>query len=243
MRVNFSGKRSLVTSFLVAMALSSLISCQEAPSTVTTNLDDGQVTGPIADEHGHLHDDGESIYGILGGDGECIKATKEQKAYVDYGNKLYSDFIKACINKTGASTWCQQLTRPNPDSADIFACTYGPKQAHRFIHPDKSTWGNAFEAVKIIEDLQRQGVGVRRIYNWWRPEPYNKNVEGAGGRHPLGTSIDVEFDSHRDKNLAFRALCRMRRYGRIKAIGYYPSQGLHLGVGDKIPNTWGKSCG
>lgn len=238
---NFSGKRSLAPSFVMAFTLIFLVGCQEAPPAVDTDLDNGQLTSPIADEHGHLHDDGESIFGLTGGD--CTKASKEQKAYVDYGNKLYDKFIKTCVNETGASTWCKQLTRPNPDSADIFACTYGSKQIHRFIHPDRSTWSSAIKAVRIIEDLQRQGIGVRRIYNWWRPEPYNKNVDGAGGRHPLGTSVDVEFNSNRDKNLAFRALCKMRSKGRIKAIGYYPSHGLHLGIDDKIPNTWGKSCG
>lgn len=244
MRFNFSGKRNLPRSFALAIALASLIGCAKATSPGVEDLNNGEITSPIADEHGHLHDDGESIFGVaqsLTGAG-CVKATAQQKAYVDYGNKLYKDFIKQCVNRTGASTWCEQLTRPNPDSAEIFACTYGEDQEHRFIHPDQSTWRNAFEAVKIIEDLQRSGIGVRRIYNWWRPEPYNKNVEGAGGRHPLGTSVDVEFDSQSDKNSAFRALCRMRSQGRIKAIGYYPTHGLHVGIDDKVPNTWGKDC-
>lgn len=241
MRFNFSGKRNLATSLASAIALVSLMGCSEAPPAAEFDFDDGQLTSPIADEHGHLHDDGESIFGLVKGSG-CIKATEQQKAYVDHGNKLYKEFLKKCINETGASTWCEQLTRPNPDSADVFACTYGEDQVHRFIHPDKSTWENAFEAVKIIETLQGNGIGVRRIYNWWRPEPYNKNVDGAGGRHPFGTSVDVEFDSNRDKDLAFRALCRMRSQGRISAIGYYPSHGLHFGIKDKVSNTWGKSC-
>ncbi len=241
MRFNFSGTRSLAASLASAMALISLVGCADSASTVVTDLDDGRLTTPIADEHGHLHDDGEFIFGLMGGSG-CVKATKEQKAYVDYGNTLYKEFVKSCIKSTGSSNWCEQLTRPNPDSAEIFACTYGEKQIHRFIHPDKSTWKGAFEAVKILESLQAKGIGVRRIYNWWRPEPYNKNVDGAGGRHPFGTSVDVEFESTRDKNLAFSALCRMRSQGRLKAIGYYPSQALHLGISDRIPNTWGKNC-
>lgn len=241
MRFNFSRKRNLAKSLASAIALISLVSCSEAPPAVQDDLDNGHLSSPIADEHGHLHDDGESVFGLMGGSG-CVEATEQERAYVDYGNKFYKEFIKKCVDQTGAAYWCEELTRPNPDSADIFACTYGEQQTHRFIHPDKSTWRNAFEAVKIIEDLRRKGIGVRRIYNWWRPEPYNKNVDGAGGRHPLGTSVDVEFHSNRDKNLAFRALCKMRNQGRIKAIGYYPSQGLHIGINDKIPNTWGKNC-
>lgn len=241
MRFNFSRTRSLAASFISVMSLISLVGCADATSTVMGDLEDGRLTTPIADEHGHLHDDGESIFGLMGGSG-CVKATKEQKAYVDHGNKLYKQFIQSCIKETGSPTWCEQLSRPNPDSADVFACTYGDKQIHRFIHPDQSTWANAFKSVKIIEALQDKGIGVRRIYNWWRPEPYNKNVDGAGGRHPFGTAVDVEFESTRDKNLAFSALCKMRSQGRIKAIGYYPSHALHIGIADKIPNTWGKNC-
>lgn len=229
---------------LLALAISTLTGCQqEHPQALIgdVDLDNGQVTSPIADEDGHLHDDGESLFGLVHGSG-CVKATDEQIAEVNKGNRLYEEFLKYCLNKTGASRWCEELTRPNPDSADIFECTYGPKQAHRFIHPDRSTWANAVTAVRIIEDLQEKDIAVKRIYNWWRPEPYNKNVDGAGGRHPFGTAVDVEFDSQRDKNLAFAQLCKMRAAGRLKAIGYYPSLGLHLGVDDRIPNTWGKSC-
>lgn len=241
MRMNFSGKRNLALPLFLAVALFSLIGCQPERPTRMTDLDDGRITSPIADEEGHIHDDGESIYDLMGGSA-CAKATAAQIAEVDKGNGLYKEFLKACVKSTGETAWCEELTRPNPDSAGIFTCTYGPDQVHRFIHPDRSTWPNAFEAVKIIVDLQAKHIGVKRIYNWWRPEPYNKNVDGAGGRHPFGTAVDVEFDSQRDKNLAFGELCKMRNAGRLKAIGYYEGLGLHFGIADRTPNTWGKTC-
>jgi hypothetical protein len=239
MRKSISGKRALALALFSTLSLA-LTSCSESPPTVMSDLEDGNIKSPIADEHGHLHDDGEFILEMVRG--RCVKANAEQKAEVDLGNTFYDEFLKKCADKTGASPWCAQLTRPNPDYVEDFVCTYGEDQPHRFIHPDKSTWEHAFEAVKIVEDLQAKEINVRRIYNWWRPEPYNKNVEGAGGRHPFGTSVDVQFETQKDKNLAFKALCKMRKDGRIKAIGYYSGLGLHFGVADKIGNTWGNTC-
>lgn len=36
--------------------------------------------------------------------------------------------------------------------------------------------------------------------------------------------------------------CQYRKNGRLRALGYYAGTGLHLGVGDTNPNTWGKAC-
>jgi hypothetical protein len=41
---------------------------------------------------------------------------------------------------------------------------------------------------------------------------------------------------------AFSQLCKWRAQGRLRAVGYYGSTGLHFGIGDKTANTWGKSC-
>lgn len=172
----------------------------------------------------------------------CVEANQQQIDEVNLGNSKREQFLALCYQETNNSCWCDQLIRPNPESIDIFHCTYGNQQVHQLIHPDERTWSHAVEAVKIVNDLQKMNLKVKQIYNWWRPEPYNKNVSGAAGRHPFGTSIDVKFDSKSIKDKAYTQLCRMRKQGRIRALGYYPTTAIHLGIGDKTANTWGKAC-
>ncbi|HVK60679.1 MAG TPA: hypothetical protein VM432_03970 [Bdellovibrionales bacterium] len=172
----------------------------------------------------------------------CKRATAQEIARVNEGNKKLKAFVKACVKKTGSEEWCNQLTRPNPESYDIFKCTYGANQPHMLIHPDETTWGFAFEAVKLVQELEARNVGVCLVYNWWRPEPYNQNVGGAAARHPFGTSIDVAFCTKAEQQKAHAVLCELRSHGRLRALGEYPGTGLHLGVGDTRDNTWGKPC-
>lgn len=107
---------------------------------------------------------------------KCQRATKKQRAYVNLGNKKQNTFIEACNKATRDSAWCQEILRPNPDSRGAFACTYGWTQPHMLIHPNPKTWKFAFEAVKIADELFQKGIHVCAINNWWRPEPYNRNV-------------------------------------------------------------------
>lgn len=172
----------------------------------------------------------------------CLRATASQISFVDLGNSKLTQFMNRCYAETNNSVWCKQIARPNPESISTFDCTYGIGQPHTFIHPDAKTWSNAITAVKLVKELEAKGVGVASIYNWWRPEPYNKNVGGAAGRHPFGTSVDVRFESKRDQEIAHRQLCKWRKQGRLRALGYYSGTALHLGIGDTAANTWGKSC-
>lgn len=181
--------------------------------------------------------DGGQIYPVA-----CTAANATQRAAVNAGNAKAARFLQLCRAAAAGSVWCEQLMRPNPSSRSTFSCTYGSAQPHQLIHPDESTWANAFKAVQIIQDLESLGVRVAQIYNWWRPEPYNANVGGSRTRHPFGTSIDVRFASLPDMEKAHALLCEFRRKGRLRALGYYGSTGLHFGVGDSNPNTWGKSC-
>lgn len=188
----------------------------------------------------HTHADGSISEEILASG--CVKASTSQTQQVGLGLTKKEEFLQLCSQETNGSPWCNELVRPNPQSASKFRCTYGTSQSHVLIHPDERTWTYPITAVKIIQDLQAKGLKVSQIYNWWRPEPYNKNVGGAAGRHPYGTSIDVRFASNGEADRAFRELCKMRRQGRLRAIGHYGSSSLHIGVGDKTANTWGKSC-
>ncbi len=172
----------------------------------------------------------------------CKAATRAQISVVNQGNAKKESFLQKCARDTGGSAWCAQLIRPNPSSVSIFRCTYGATQVHQLINPNETSWKHAIGAVKLIVDLEQKGLRVCQIYNWWRPEPYNKNVGGAAGRHPLATSVDVRFCSNADANRAFDELCKYRKQGRIRAIGHYGTSALHFGVGDSTANTWGRTC-
>lgn len=172
----------------------------------------------------------------------CTSASSQQIATVNQGNAKRSAFQAACERATGSTRWCLEVERPNPASRNTFTCTYGAQQPHRLIHPDEATWSNAFKAIELIQRLSSEGICVQQIYNWWRPEPYNRNVGGAAGRHPFGTAVDVRFCTNRDAVRAFDRLCEFRRRGEVRALGYYGSTGLHLGIGDRTANTWGRSC-
>ncbi len=172
----------------------------------------------------------------------CITASKQNILVIDEGNRKLARFLEGCAVVTGNSPWCAQLVRPNPASQSTFSCTYGDGQEHFLVNPDEKTWPYAWLGAKLVSELQAKGIGVAQIYNWWRPEPYNKNVGGAAGRHPFGTSVDVRMKTMNDMELAHKQLCQWRAKGRIRAVGYYGSTGLHFGIGDKLANTWGKSC-
>jgi len=172
----------------------------------------------------------------------CLRANSTQMQTVNAGNQKKEQFLARCRAATENSPWCDQLVRPNPDSISTFRCTYGSTQLHQLIHPTESTWTYPIRGVQIINELTAKGIKVCRIYNWWRPEPYNQNVGGAAGRHPFGTAIDVRFCSNADANRAFTEMCKMRRQGRLRALGHYGGSALHIGVGDSNANTWGRSC-
>lgn len=172
----------------------------------------------------------------------CNKPSRAQVTAIEQGNAKRDRFLQACYRETDGSAWCDQLIRPNPSSVNTFRCTYGEQLPHQLIHPDESTWRYAIDAVHLIHILEGKGIRVCQIYNWWRPEPYNKNVGGAAGRHPFGTSVDVRFCSNQEAVTAFDELCTLRKQGKIRAIGYYGSSALHFGVGDRTANTWGKVC-
>ncbi len=193
---------------------------------------------PWADEPGEAHFE----FGSTSESLVCKRANDNQLNEVNAGNDLLRTFLAECARVNSNSEWCEQLIRPNPASRAKFSCTYGEAQPHQLINPNRESWKFAFEAVKILEDLESMGISPCLIYNWWRPEPYNGNVGGASGRHPFGTSVDVRFCSDADTDDAFRELCKLRKLGRLRAIGYYGTTALHLGVGDHTANTWGRSC-
>ncbi len=221
--------------FYGILFLLTLVGCQQASDEALQFENALAIDGAAEDDH-------ELIDELLFEKASCIMATSAQIATVNQGSAKKTSFLNECGRITGGSPWCQQLVRPNPNSITKFYCTYGSQQKHLLIHPDEKTWKFAFQAVNLIERLEMNGVRVSEIYNWWRPEPYNKNVGGAAGRHPYGTSVDVRFASKTDQAKAHSLLCRWRKQGELRALGYYSTTSLHFGIGDFTANTWGKSC-
>ena len=199
------------------------------------------VPGWFSDGSSAVVEDGESYNEWLGSLA-CREASRTQLLQVEEGNRKKDRFLRYCAEKTNNSPWCAQLARPNPDSIGTFRCTYGSAQPHQLIHPTEKTWDYAVRAVKLVEQLNAKGIRVCEIYNWWRPEPYNKNVGGAAGRHPYGTSVDIRFCSNKEAVRGFDSLCANRKRGEVRALGYYGTSGVHLGVGDATANTWGRAC-
>lgn len=227
-------KRSL-TGLGIILALSLLTGCGDADQFESQQKND-PAANFVDDGEPDLFDD--SFVAPFA----CVKATSSQIAVVNQGNLKKDAFLEQCALATAGSPWCNQLVRPNPDSISTFRCTYGTNQMHQLIHPNENTWKHAFNAVKLIQELEQKGFRIKIVYNWWRPEPYNKNVGGAAGRHPMGTSVDVRFVTNSQADQAFLELCKYRKQGRVRAIGHYGTNALHFGIGDSTGNTWGKSC-
>lgn len=220
---------------LILVGIFFLLGCQQGMDAGNTEI------SPENTEE-YVEEDAELIEDLMYEKASCVKATSSQISTVNLGNTKVEDFLDQCGIATQGSPWCMQLIRPNPSSKGVFQCTYGINQPHQLIHPNASTWSYAYQAVSLIERLEMNGIKVAQIYNWWRPEPYNKNVGGAAGRHPYGTSVDVRFSTKNDQAKAHSLLCKWRKQGELRALGYYSSSSLHLGIGDSSANTWGKSC-
>lgn len=212
-----------------------LVSCQD-------RLLLNQIDIQNSDHSNELEDDLESDEALVFTSASCKKANNQQLSLVNIGLTKLDQFSNLCIQKTGSKKWCDQIARPNPDSSRTFDCTYSVTQPHIFIHPEEASWVHAINAIKLVQELEVKKIEVDIIYNWWRPEPYNANVGGAAGRHPLGASVDVRFKTKTDQTSAHKELCKYRKQGRLRALGFYPGTGLHFGMGDKAANTWGKSC-
>lgn len=168
---------------------------------------------------------------------EVQRASLPEVTEVLKGVALKEEFLSACIERTNRMDFCQQVIRPNPASASIFRCTYPPGVPPVFIPVERGKWIYAFRAIEWMDEMEAQGIALSHIYNWLRPEPYNKNVSGDPNRHPFGTAIDLRLATKGDQQKAFTYLCEKWRAHQIHAIGYYGSASLHLGMGDPLEWT------
>lgn len=137
------------------------------------------------------------------------------------------------------------MTHPNNKSEMEFRCTYPDAKTHVLIPPDPTKWELSFRGALELQKIEAAGVCVKEIYNYDRPEPYNNNVQGAPGRHPYGTAIDIEFCTKADARKAVQAFCKQRTPGdvEIKSVGTY-SSGIRIHLGNVKPRRgdWGGGC-
>jgi hypothetical protein len=157
-----------------------------------------------------------------------------------YSSGNIVEFMNACIARGISEGFCNNLTHPNSQSIHEFRCTY-PGKPHILIPPDKTKWEHAFKGATLVQNgIKNNELCVEEIYNWYRPEPYNDNVDGKPGRHPEGTAIDVRFCTKEDAKKAAKYFCEQFKAGALWAVGSYPSgDKLHLGMEPEKNTTWG----
>ena len=119
----------------------------------------------------------------------------------------YTDDIvgfQAFLDDTGVQFFsANEITTPHNASAAA-GCGY------QILLPDQDMWAR-IAALALFSDELRALVG-EPIYmrNWWRPPCYNTAVGGAaGGDHPDGDAVDLDFQSATSRALAQRHLCEM----------------------------------
>jgi hypothetical protein len=170
--------------------------------------------------------------------------TREKVAQDDSGQRMRS-FIDAHRKRGKEITgdaYAVLVTNPGYEILRLGPLYRDRAEAENAFDELKNQWGWGGFTTHDLARCQITAQAVALIYNWWRPEPYNKNVGGAPGRHPFGTSVDVRMETMSDMETAFVQLCKWRKAGELRAVGYYGSTALHFGIGDHTGNTWGKDC-
>ena len=199
-------------------------------------MTNSELLGPTAEVHKTLSPPAQPI------EKNCKKGRRAKFAKGKYETGDVTTFVRTCLEKGVLERFCLNLTHPNqdPESMRAFRCTY-PGMPHVLIPKDESEWTFAFEAALILQTMARETkVCIDEIYNWYRPEPYNRNVDGRPNRHPKATAIDVKFCTKEDAKKAHRALCELYKKKSIWALGSYPSGNkLHIGVRPELHTTWG----
>jgi hypothetical protein len=128
------------------------------------------------------------------------------------------------------------MTFPNTASADTFFDVYSSSTPF-ILMPNRSTWNRGVQLLSVAQSMSKFGK-ICEIRNWYRPEPYNSAVGGAGSsRHLDGSAIDIEFCSVTEKNKALQAALSMRRrFGTPPGVGVYgrESKVIHIDLTNRI---------
>ncbi len=162
--------------------------------------------------------------------------TSTTSASSQHSRQNQSRFIQQCTSRGISEQFCREATDPNPDSRGAFNRVYGAQQ-NFILMPPQGSWETGIQLLGIAQSLSAYGK-VCEIRNWYRPEPYNGAVGGAGGsRHLNASAIDIEFCSVEEKNKALKAALAMRqRFGKPAGVGVYGegSLVLHIDTSNRI---------
>lgn len=113
-----------------------------------------------------------------------------------------SDGFQSYLDGVGVTYFsAREYVTPNNPSVAA-ACGYS------ILLPERSLWPRA-GALGLLADQLRMLVNEPVVLrNWWRPPCYNEGVGGAaGGDHPDGDALDLDFRSSRSRADAQRYLC------------------------------------
>lgn len=139
------------------------------------------------------------------------------KAWADY-------FVSKCVKRVGSQKFCRAMTSPNKNSKGTFSKVYG-KNTPFILMPKEDKFETGIRLLEIAMGADKAGQGkVCRIANWYRPEPYNSRVGGAGrSQHISAGAIDIKFCSRNDRNRAIRHFLQVERKIKKLGIGTYSS--------------------
>lgn len=148
---------------------------------------------------------------------------------------VQADFIKTCMARGVQQELCTQMTSPNSQSKGIFRKVYGSQPF--ILMPPQNRWDEGIHLLTIAQSLAAYG-NICEIRNWYRPEPYNRAVDGAkSSQHLSAGAIDIQFCTVADKNKALQAALAMRQQHKSPAgVGAYGegSLVLHIDMSDRI---------
>lgn len=168
------------------------------------------------------------------GNARCIRGNSRKYQTVLKGN--VRQFLSKCQSRGISKNICNGLSRPDLGDTRGLQCAYGSDA--KFLVGPRSVQENGFKVGKILEELQKQ-VKICRVDDWFRPQAYNDAVRSTSSRHKKGGAVDILVCKGQQKK-AWRILCRMKRQGRIKGLGRYPSGSVHVDL--LQGGQWGGSC-
>lgn len=153
-----------------------------------------------------------------------------------HSQQVAQRFVDQCTSRGVSENFCRDATNPNQDSRGTFNRVYG-KGTPFVLMPGQEKWETGIYLLGIAESLSKYGK-VCEIRNWFRPEPYNRAVDGArSSRHIDGSAIDIEFCSPKEKNKALKAALAMRqKFGAPPGVGVYGegSHVIHIDMSNRI---------
>jgi len=166
--------------------------------------------GAVEDAGGHTVDAGAPVDDA--GDSNLVDVIDHAFLVEHFGGTVvdatdYTDDIdgfQAFLDDTGVQFFsANEITTPHNASAAA-GCGY------QILLPDQDMWARIAALALFSDELRALVDEPVYMRNWWRPPCYNSAVGGAaGGDHPDGDAVDLDFQSATSRALAQRHLCEV----------------------------------